>query len=84
MFAIAVGLVSAALTQAAPLGLPEVPIPTNNPQSEAKIALGDKLFNDKRFSTTGEVSCATCHVKEKAFTDHLRVSEGINKLTGTR
>ena len=52
-------MVSAALTQAAPLGLPEVPIPTNNPQSETKIALGDNLFDDKRFSTTGEVSCAT-------------------------
>ena len=68
-----------------PLGLPPVPIPENNPQSPAKIELGDKLFHDKRFSSTGEVSCATCHVKEKAFTDTpLKVSEGINKLTGTR
>jgi cytochrome c peroxidase len=67
------------------LGLPPVPIPADNPQTPAKIALGDKLFHDKRFSTTGEVSCATCHEKEKAFTDSpLSVSEGINKLTGTR
>ena len=84
LFVITVGLIFAALSQAAPLGLPEAPVPANNPQSEAKVALGDKLFHDKRFSTTGEVSCATCHAKEKAFTDHLRVSEGINKLTGTR
>ncbi len=71
--------------QGAPLGLPPVPIPADNPQTPAKIALGDKLFHDKRFSTTGEVSCATCHEKEKAFTDSpLSVSEGINKLTGTR
>jgi len=50
-----------------------------------KIALGDKLFHDKRFSTTGEVSCATCHEATKVFTDSpLKVSEGINKLTGTR
>ena len=69
----------------APLGLPPVPIPADNPQTPAKIALGDKLFHDQRFSTTGEVSCATCHEKEKAFTDSpLSVSEGINKLTGTR
>ena len=68
-----------------PLGLPPVPIPENNPQTPAKIQLGDKLFHDIRFSSTGEVSCATCHVKEKAFTDApLKVSEGINKLTGTR
>ena len=68
-----------------PLGLPPVPIPENNPQTPAKIELGDKLFHDKRFSSTGEVSCATCHEKEKAFTDTpLKVSEGIDKLTGTR
>ncbi len=67
------------------LGLPAVSYPENNPQTPEKIALGEKLFNDKRFSTTGEVSCATCHDAEKAFTDSpLKVSEGINKLTGTR
>jgi len=67
------------------LGLPPVPIPADNPQTPAKIALGDKLFHDVRFSSTGEVSCATCHASEKAFTDSpLKVSEGINKLTGTR
>jgi len=68
-----------------PLGLPPVPYPEENPQSPEKIALGEKLFNDTRFSTTGEVSCATCHMVEKAFTDSpLSVSEGIRKLTGTR
>jgi cytochrome c peroxidase len=68
-----------------PLGLPPVPIPADNPQTAAKVALGDKLFHDKRFSSTGEVSCATCHAEEKAFTDGpLKVSEGIDKLTGTR
>lgn len=69
---------------AAPLGLPDVPIPKNNPQTAEKIELGEKLFHDKRFSSTGTVSCATCHEAKKAFTDRLRVSEGINKLTGTR
>jgi len=68
-----------------PLGLPPVPVPEDNPQTPAKIALGDKLFHDKRFSTTGEVSCATCHDREKAFTDSPRkTSEGIEKKTGTR
>jgi cytochrome c peroxidase len=67
------------------LGLPPVPVPADNPQTPAKIALGDKLFNEVRFSRTGEVSCATCHDEKKAFTDSpLSVSEGINKLTGTR
>ena len=67
------------------LGLPPVPIPENNPQTPEKIALGELLFNDERFSATGDVSCATCHNAAKGFTDSpLPVSEGINKLTGTR
>lgn len=70
---------------ARPLGLPPVPVPTNNPMTPAKIALGDKLFHDKRFSTTGTVACATCHERAKAFTDSpLKTSAGINQLTGTR
>jgi cytochrome c peroxidase len=72
-----------------PLGLPPVPVPADNPQTPEKIALGDKLFDDKRFSSTGQVACNTCHDPKKAFTDSpLHVSEGIavrgKKLTGTR
>ncbi|WP_223247360.1 cytochrome-c peroxidase [Sulfuriferula sp. AH1] len=70
---------------ATPLGLPPVPIPADNPQSPEKIKLGDKLFHDTRFSSTGQVSCATCHDAKKTFTDSpLPVSRGINKLKGTR
>jgi cytochrome c peroxidase len=72
------------VSAAPPLGLPPLPIPADNPQTPEKITLGDKLFHDKRFSTTGEVNCATCHKKDQAFTDNLAVSEGINQLTGTR
>ena len=77
-------VLAAPLANAAPLGLPAVPIPPDNPQSDAKIKLGDRLFHEKRFSSDGQVSCATCHEKEKAFTDHRRVSEGHNGLLGTR
>ena len=77
--------VFAATASAAPLGLPELPVPDDNPMTPAKIALGDKLFHDDRFSTTGEVSCSTCHELEKGFTDSpLSTSEGILGLTGTR
>ena len=79
----------AADATAPPLGLPPVPIPADNPQTPEKIALGKKLFEDKRFSATGQVACATCHDVKKAFTDSpLRTSEGIKlggkPLTGTR
>ncbi|MFH1242814.1 MAG: cytochrome c peroxidase [Pseudomonadota bacterium] len=67
-----------------PLGLPPVPVPEENPQSLEKIALGKKLFEDKRFSADGTVSCANCHDPKKAFTDGLPVAEGIKKLKGTR
>lgn len=76
------GLVSAA--DPGNLGLPELPVPAHNPMTEEKILLGKKLFNDVRFSTTGKVSCATCHAESKAFTDKLRVAEGVNGLRGTR
>lgn len=75
----------AVIRQKPPLGLPPVPTPADNPITEAKVRLGEILFNDKRFSATGEVSCATCHDPAKAFTDSpLSVSKGINDLTGTR
>lgn len=74
-----------ASAQANPLlGLPPLPIPADNPQTTAKIALGDKLFHDKRFSIDGTVSCANCHDGSKAFTDNLPVSVGHHGLTGTR
>lgn len=68
-----------------PLGLPPLAVPAGNPQSPEKVALGLKLFQDVRFSSTGKVACSTCHAPEKTFTDGpLKTSKGINELTGTR
>ncbi|WP_240640278.1 cytochrome-c peroxidase [Mangrovimonas spongiae] len=39
----------------------------------AKRSLGKTLFNDVRLSSDNSMSCATCHNKDKAFTDGLRV-----------
>jgi len=67
------------------LGLPPVPVPTDNPLTPAKVKLGERLFKDARFSATGKVSCSTCHEPAKVFTDSpRRTSQGINGLTGTR
>jgi cytochrome c peroxidase len=66
------------------LGLPAVPIPAANPQTPAKIELGDKLFHDQRFSVDGTVSCGKCHNDKLAFTDGLPVSVGHHGQTGTR
>jgi cytochrome c peroxidase len=66
------------------LGLPPVPIPEDNPQTPEKIALGNKLFHDKRLSIDGTVSCANCHDANKAFGDGLQFSLGHHDQTGTR
>ncbi|WP_067145888.1 cytochrome-c peroxidase [Pseudotamlana agarivorans] len=34
-----------------------------------KVAFGKQLFNDKTLSKDRNMACATCHIKEKAFTD---------------
>lgn len=75
---------AACVAFAAPVGLPPVPVPADNPITPEKVKLGDKLFHDTRFSSTGKVSCATCHDRKKGFADALPVSEGINGLKGTR
>ena len=67
------------------LGLPPVPVPAENPQTTDKIALGDKLFHDKRFSIDGTVSCANCHDRNlKPLPMDLQFSKGHSGLTGSR
>ena len=67
---------------AAPLGLPPVPIPAAQPKLPPKIALGDRLFHDERFSSDGKVSCLTCHEEDKAVADHRQVSSRHEGLLG--
>ncbi len=54
----------------APLGLPTVPMPTNNPVTASKIALGRKLFYDRRLSLNNTFSCAMCHIPEQGFSNN--------------
>lgn len=41
------------------------------------IALGHRIFFDKRFSTNGQIACATCHKPELHFTDGLATAKGL-------
>ena len=64
--------------QKPPLGLPAVPIPTNNPLTRAKIDLGRKLFFDRRLSINDTFACATCHIPEQGFTNNeMRTAVGV-------
>lgn len=69
-----------------PAGFPEtVYKPYGNLYSEEGYELGKKLFFDKRLSATGEISCASCHLQEFAFSDAgNKYSKGINSKTGKR
>ncbi|MCU1297839.1 MAG: cytochrome peroxidase [Acidobacteriaceae bacterium] len=59
-------------------------VPGDNPQTSAKIALGEKLFFDGRLSLDGTVACSTCHDPARAFTDGRPVSIGIKGRAGQR
>jgi cytochrome c peroxidase len=59
-------------------------IPEDNPQTVEGIALGKKLFFDQRLSADNTVSCASCHLPQKAFTDPRRFSSGITGIPGFR
>ena len=50
----------------------------------ALIEFGRSLFFDKSLSAEGDVSCATCHQPERAFTDGKRVAHLPGKKPGTR
>lgn len=53
--------------------------PPHSPKiTPERVALGKALFNDKTLSKSGVMSCATCHIKEKAFTDGFKVALGSN------
>ncbi len=68
----------------APVGLPPVPIPAENPLTPAKVALGERLFFETGFSIDRRVSCAGCHRPEGFFVDEERFSKGILGLDGAR
>ena len=59
--------------------LPPLPAdPSNQYADDPRAAtLGQKLFFDKRFSSNGQVACATCHLPEKLFQDGIPLAHGI-------
>jgi cytochrome c peroxidase len=68
----------------APLGLPPVPVPPDNPPTIDSIALGRRLFYDVRLSRDNSLSCASCHNPTLHFADGQQVAKGIGGQLGTR
>ncbi|MBI3554125.1 MAG: cytochrome-c peroxidase [Elusimicrobia bacterium] len=48
----------------------------HRPRSPAEVELGKRLFFDPRLSSDRKMSCSTCHVPEKAWTDGLARARG--------
>jgi len=73
---------------ALPLGVSrvmyEISVPADRWPTQEKVALGEKLFNDKRLSVDGTVSCSTCHDPKRGFVDHKPQSEGVKQQKGQR
>ena len=84
-----IGLAALAGTTLATAGqwqaLPETaPAPADNPTTEAKVELGKMLYFDTRFSSTGTVSCFSCHNIMEGGDDHRPTSMGVHGQVGGR
>ncbi|KXK22685.1 MAG: cytochrome-c peroxidase [Chloroflexi bacterium OLB15] len=65
--------------------LPDVvPEPEDNPSTPEKILLGQMLYFEPRLSSSGIISCHTCHNLSLGGTDRLPTSLGHNFQTGGR
>jgi cytochrome c peroxidase len=60
------------------------PVPADNPLTLQKVKLGRQLFNERRLSKDGSLSCAGCHDPGRAFTDGRPVARGVGGAIGTR
>ena len=52
-----------------PAGLKAPPVPADNPMDAAKVALGRRLFLDRRLSVDSSRSCYSCHLDEHGNAD---------------
>lgn len=72
------------LTVRAPLGLPPLAVPAENPVTAETVELGKKLFFATELSLDNSISCASCHDPKAGFADPRRSSVGVGGKTGNR
>ena len=60
------------------------PAPADNPATPAKVELGKQLFFDPRLSGNNTMSCASCHLPERAFGDGIQWNKGETGVTLVR
>lgn len=59
-------------------------IPPDNPLTIDGVRLGRALFYDKRLSSNGAISCASCHEQARAFSDGRKLSIGVDGVPTKR
>ena len=64
--------------------LPPLVPPPDNPQTDAKIRLGQQLYFDTRLSADNTISCATCHDPKTGWANHHPTDTGIGGQVGGR
>lgn len=62
----------------------QAPAPADNPTTPAKVELGKMLYFDPRLSSTGTVSCFSCHNVMEGGDDHRSTSIGVHGQVGGR
>ena len=68
-----------------PLGLDLYrPEPDDNPTVPARVALGRRLFQERRLSRDRSLTCVDCHRPERAFTDGRAKAIGVYGRRGAR
>ncbi len=55
-----------------------------NPMSRGMIELGRQLYFDKRLSSDGTISCASCHAPDQGFGAHTQFGVGVRGQMGGR
>lgn len=80
--AMAIAGVLGAIPAQAQSNEPIQPLPLEMKLDARRVALGDKLFNDKRLSKDNSIACAGCHSLATGGVDRAPVSTGIGGAKG--
>jgi cytochrome c peroxidase len=87
VYALGIGIALACFARAAlaQKALPtKAPAPADNPTTKAKVELGKQLYFDPRLSSTGTVSCNSCHNVMAGGVDNTKTGIGVKAQEGGR
>jgi cytochrome c peroxidase len=67
-----------------PPGIPPPPVPADNPMSDVKVELGQRLFNDPALSRNFSLSCSVCHMQYRGYSEVSATHRGVDDGPGKR